>query len=85
LFFFQSGGTLPLPEDMNAFDIEDKYDILTQSVYIPPGKRLKSQTEEDDDIYYLHGYANYLGPQLNFQYTLAENGGQDWSVSKFYI
>ncbi|XP_018372286.1 PREDICTED: cellular tumor antigen p53 isoform X1 [Trachymyrmex cornetzi] len=76
------GGTLPLPEDMNAFDIEDKYDVSIDSMDIPPGKRLKSQTEEDDDIYYSCGYAGYLAPQLNFQYTLAENGGQDWSYSQ---
>ncbi|XP_018311838.1 cellular tumor antigen p53 isoform X2 [Mycetomoellerius zeteki] len=78
------GGTLPVPEDMNGFGIpDDKYGILTESVDIPPGKRLKSKTKEDEDIYYpLYGYTNYLALPLNFQYTLAENGGQDWSYSQ---
>ncbi|KYM94450.1 PREDICTED: cellular tumor antigen p53 [Cyphomyrmex costatus] len=75
------GGTLPLPEDMNEFEIleDNKYPIFTQSTDISPEKKLKSQTEEE--IYYPYLYTNYLCT-LNFQYTLAENGGQDWVYSQ---
>jgi len=82
--FFQSGGTLPVPEDINDI-LEQKHDTVIQSINVSMEKKVKRQIEEEDDeIYYPYLYTNYLG-QLNFQYTFGDGGGQDWVVSKLFV
>lgn len=83
-----SGGTLPIPEDINEFDVlEEKPDTLTKCAEPIEEKKLKRQIEEDDDDvhYYTNVYNDYLGSSLNFQFSFGEGGGQDWVVSKLFI
>jgi len=81
--FSQSGGTLPVLEDINDI-LEQKHDTVIQS-NVSMEKKVKRQIEEeDDDIYYPYPYTNYLG-QLNFQYTFGDGGGQDWVVSELFV